>query len=171
MTTSGRKPADLYFLTPLFALPFLSILPYPAGQKYSGLLGAQKRGTPKPFGQSVPLFIWSELIQNVVVADVKQQDQRLAVVFPDHPDVHVHTELEQIGCSSQKSIYLYYRSPAHGSIFGFSAAFSARCPPGHSFPSGRAFPVQPAPLRRRPAGWHCRAGRTVRSHWAAPRSR
>ena len=99
MPTSGREPADLYFLTPRFAPPFLSILPYPAGQKYSGLLGAQKRGTPKPFGQSVPLFIWSELIQNVVVPDVKQQDQRLAVVFPDHPDVHVHTELEQIGCS------------------------------------------------------------------------
>ncbi len=67
MPTSGREPADLYFLTPRFAPPFLSILPYPAGQKYSGLLGAQKRGTPKPFGQSVPLFIWSELIQNVVM--------------------------------------------------------------------------------------------------------
>lgn len=67
MPISGRKPADLYFLTPRFAPPFLSILPYPAGQKYSGLLGAQKRGTPKPFGQSVPLLIWSELIQNVVM--------------------------------------------------------------------------------------------------------
>lgn len=53
---------------------------------------------PRPEGAGAAVIIDSELIQNIVMSDVKQQDQSFPVVFPNHPHIHVHAELKQVRC-------------------------------------------------------------------------